>query len=233
MSLPAPTAGSGIPAFAGGASLPAAPPGLVAPERSPLTAPQGRAQSDQLAQLLDDPRLLDALAEDGPPTEQDPVGDPDAERGDVDEADGGQEENDVELAVPTTGPTTVRLPDGELVIAPSPQIAGAIRAATEGAPIAEAFHRNGITLPPPGTAVEHPVDPGRLVPGDVGMFTDRHALAVGRDKAVLNGHIQPIAGVTGPSFLGWEHPPQPGPVAPASTSTSPTPTRPAASAGTS
>jgi hypothetical protein len=64
------------------------------------------------------------------------------------------------------------------------------------------------------------------------MFTDRHALALGHGKALLDGQIQHTATVTGPSFLGWEHPPTPATAtAPARTET-PTPTRPAATSTT-
>ena len=41
------------------------------------------------------------------------------------------------------------------------------------------------------------------------MFTDRHALALGASRALVNGQIQHISTVSGPSFLGWEHPPVP------------------------
>ena len=41
------------------------------------------------------------------------------------------------------------------------------------------------------------------------MFTDRHALALGESRALLNGQIQHISTVNGPGFLGWEHPPAP------------------------
>ena len=71
------------------------------------------------------------------------------------------------------------LPDGETVTAASPQLAAAIKAAVGGAPIADAFHQQGITIPPPGTAVANPIDPPEVIPGDIGMFTDRHALALG------------------------------------------------------
>ncbi|OBK23790.1 hypothetical protein A5634_04980 [Mycobacterium asiaticum] len=128
------------------------------------------------------------------------------------------------------GPTTVTLPNGETVTASSPQLAAAIKAAAGGTPIADAFQQQGMTIPAPGTAVSSPVDPTQLAPGDIGVFTDRHALALGRSKALLDGQIQHISTVSGPSFLGWEHPPAPSaaPVttAPAGTGT-PTPTRPA------
>ena len=136
---------------------------------------------------------------------------------------------------PPAGPTTVTLPDGETVTAGSPQLAAAIKAAVGGTPIADAFHQQGITIPPPGTAVTEPIDPLRVIPGDIGVLTDRHALALGHGKALLDGQIQHIATVTGPSFLGWEHPPvQLGPTtttAPARTDP-PTPTRPAATSTT-
>jgi hypothetical protein len=57
------------------------------------------------------------------------------------------------------------------------------------------------------------------------MFTDRHALALGESRALVNGQIQHISTVTGPSFLGWEHPPVP--VSAADKTDPPAPTRPA------
>lgn len=149
--------------------------------------------------------------------------------------DENRAEEDVESpAAPESlpaGPTTVTLPDGDTVTAASPQLAAAIKAAAGGAPIADAFRQQGITIPPPGTAVTQPVDVSRVGPGDIGMFTDRHALALGREKALLNGQIQHISTVSGPSFLGWEHPPASA-TAPAS-GEAPTPTRPAAAERTS
>jgi hypothetical protein len=124
-----------------------------------------------------------------------------------------------------TGPTTVTLPDGETVTAASPQLAAVIQAAVAGAPIADAFRQQGIAIPAPGTAVTNPIDPRHVIPGDVGVFTDRHALALGPRKALLDGQIQHIATVSGPNFLGWEHPPAA--TAPAEHD-APTPTRPAA-----
>lgn len=105
------------------------------------------------------------------------------------------------------GPTTVVLPDGETVTVATPQLAAVIQAAGSGTPIAEAFRQQGITIPPPGTPVTGPVDQSRVSTGDIGMFTDRHALAVGNSKALLDGQLQQIANVGGPSFLGWQHAP--------------------------
>lgn len=128
---------------------------------------------------------------------------------------------------PGSGPTPVTLPDGEVVTAANPRLAAAITAAVAGTPIAEAFQRQGITLPAPGTAVADPLDPRDVAPGDIGMFTDRHALALGPDKALLDGQIQHLATVSGPDFLGWEHPPSAAAAAPTGPVT-PAPTRPAA-----
>ena len=116
--------------------------------------------------------------------------------------------------------------------AASPQLAAAIKAAAGGAPIADAFAQQGITIPAPGTAVSNPIDPVQVIPGDIGIFTDRHALGLGHGKALLDGQIQHIATVSGPSFRGWEHPPAAvTATAPAGTDT-PTPTRPAATSTT-
>ena len=132
---------------------------------------------------------------------------------------------------PPAGPTTITLPDGDTVTAGSPQLVAAIKAAIGGTPIAEAFHQQGITIPPPGTAVSHPIDPLRVIPGDIGVLSDRHALALGHGKALLDGQIEHIATVSGPSFLGWEHPPAtqgPANATPPARTDPPAPTRPAA-----
>ena len=137
-----------------------------------------------------------------------------------------------------SGPITVTLPNGETVTVGSPQLAAAIKAAVDGTPIAQAFHQQGITIPPPGTAVTDPIDPLRVIPGDIGILSDRHALALGHGKALLDGQIQHIATVSGPSFLGWEHPPVTQGPAPQTSGTAPartdppTPTRPAATSAT-
>jgi hypothetical protein len=137
-----------------------------------------------------------------------------------------------------SGPIAVILPNGETVTVGSPQLAAAIKAAVSGTPIAQAFHQQGITIPPPGTAVTDPIDPLRVIPGDIGILSDRHALALGHGKALLDGQIQHIATVSGPSFLGWEHPPVTQGPAPQTSGTAPartdppTPTRPAATSAT-
>jgi hypothetical protein len=170
------------------------------------------------------------------PDDEGPLGSEDADPTDyasAEEADhpseGEDREEDASAEQPEpqpAGPTTVTLPDGETVTAASPQLAAAIKAAAGGASIADAFHQQGITIPPPGTAVPNPIDPLQVAPGDIGMFTDRHALALGHDKTLLDGQIQHIATVGGPSFLGWEHPPVAAATSPA-TSNTPAPTRPA------
>jgi hypothetical protein len=128
---------------------------------------------------------------------------------------------------PASGPTTVTLPNGETLTAASPQLAAAIQAAAGGTPIAEAFRQEGMTIPPPGTAVSDPVDPSQLTAGDIGMFTDRHALALGESRALVNGQIQHISTVNGPGFLGWERPPAPVNAPTPNASDPPAPTRPA------
>ena len=208
--MPAPSAGGtpSIPSFGGG-GLPGGagwgmPGGLALP--GPL--PSG---DEQLSPKdLDDARLKSDEPEDRLVSDED-----DPERA-------GHEH-----AEPATGPTTATLPNGETLTAASPQLAAAIEAAASGTPIADAFRQEGMTIPPPGTAVSDPVDPSQLAPGDIGMFTDRHALALGDSRALVNGQIQRISTVNGPGFLGWEHPPVPVSAPEPDRTDPPAPTRPA------
>lgn len=211
---------------AGGGALPAgsSPPALGAPTGFTLpnlpTAGSGRDGRSLSDGLWDDDRIGRGSAD---KDEHDHHDDDDHRDADPQDPPGQHE-------APPAGPTTVTLPTGETVTAASPQLAAAIQAAAGGTPIAEAFQQQGITIPPPGTAVSAPLDPSRVEPGDIGMFTDRHALALGRSKALLDGQIQHISTVTGPSFLGWEHPPAPASQATAPATETPTPTRPSATA---
>ncbi|QEN11890.1 DUF4226 domain-containing protein [Mycolicibacterium sp. ELW1] len=209
-----------IPAMGGGSGggVPAGP-SPVPPAFDTLTP--ARLPSADTFDLLDDPLSEEPIDDTQP------------------EPEPGEDTNAAaEPDVPASDePTVVTLPNGETVTAPTPQLAAAITAALSGTSIPEAFRQQGITIPPPGTAVSHPVDAARVLPGDIGMLTDRHALALGNGKAVLNNQIQPIASVAGPSFLGWEHPP--GPDDETTTQGSahkdqpdqPAPTRPAVTAG--
>lgn len=175
-----------------------------------------------------DPILRDLDDEDPDPAHQTSAAGPDQPGGE-DATDTASHPGDS----PASGPTPVTLPDGETVTAANPQLAAAIKAALGGAPIPEAFRQQGITIPAPGTAVTDPIDPLQLIPGDIGVLADRHALALGLGKALLDGQIQHTATVSGPGFLGWEHPPASaaGATAPTKPAT-PTPTRPAATSTT-
>ncbi|MGB6208549.1 DUF4226 domain-containing protein [Mycobacterium sp.] len=194
-----------IPSFGGG--------GL--PGGFPLSGPLQSGDDERLPKDLDD-ALLDA---------GDPEDEPSADTDGDEQTD--QHDADPAAVQPTAGPTTISLPNGETVTAANPQLAAAIQAAATGTPIADAFRQEGMTIPPPGTAVTDPVDPSRLTPGDIGMLTDRHALALGQSRALLNGQIQHISTVNGPSFLGWEHPPGPVTAAAPDRTDPPAPTRPA------
>ncbi|OBB68458.1 DUF4226 domain-containing protein [Mycobacterium sp. 852014-50255_SCH5639931] len=206
---PMPNFGSGLPSFG------ATPAGL------PLPTLQGDDTTDPALKGLDD---------EGVPDSEDHA-DPKIDASSDQPGDTGQDVAAVEGESPPAGPTTVTLPDGETVTAASPQLAATIKAAVGGAAIPDAFQQQGITIPPPGTAVANPIDASHVAPADIGMFIDRHALALGPGKALLDGQIQDIATVSGPSFLGWEHPPAAAATAPATPDT-PTPTRPATSSTT-
>jgi uncharacterized protein DUF4226 len=194
-----------IPSFGGG--------GL--PGGFPLSGPLQGADDQRSPKDFDDALLDGADPEDEPSADTD--GDEQTEQHDADSA----------AVQPPAGPTTISLPNGETVTAANPQLAAAIQAAATGTPIADAFRQEGMTIPPPGTAVTDPVDPSRLTPGDIGMLTDRHALALGQSRALLNGQIQHISTVNGPSFLGWEHPPGPVTTTAPDRTDPPAPTRPA------
>ncbi|CAJ1495749.1 DUF4226 domain-containing protein [[Mycobacterium] holstebronense] len=105
------------------------------------------------------------------------------------------------------GPVTVRLPDGETRTVANPQLGAAMQAVADGQSVVEAFRGQGIHVPPPGTPVAAAVDVASLRPGDIGVFTDRHALAVGAGKALLDGQVHLAENLRGPGFLGWQHPP--------------------------
>jgi hypothetical protein len=101
----------------------------------------------------------------------------------------------------------VRLPDGQNVTAPNAQLAAVITAAVAGTSIPDAFSAQGITIPAPGSAIPVPVEPGRLVPGDIGLFADRHALALGSGQILLDNAIQPLGTMEDAGFIGWLQPP--------------------------
>ncbi|KAA8966472.1 DUF4226 domain-containing protein [Mycobacterium sp.] len=141
---------------------------------------------------------------------------------------GVDDQDPVPGSEPATGPTTFTLPNGETVTAASPELAAVIKAAVDGTPIADAFRQQGISIPAPGTAVADPIDAAQVQPADIGMFTTRHALALGNGEALVDGQIQPISVVAGPTFLGWQHPPAPAGVSAPARTGPPAPTRPAA-----
>lgn len=217
-TAPATPAMPPIPSFGGGSM-----PGLGGSGGLPLPGLAETGRTDPAPRNLDDEEL---------PGSDDAGDHPDEHDGDHDktqEEDASAEKPDA----PPAGPTTVTLPDGDTVTAASPQLAAAIKAAVGGAAIADAFNQQGIAIPPPGTAVTNPVDQAQVIPGDIGIFTDRHALALGHEKALLDGQIQRIATVSGPSFLGWEHPPAAtAPAPPPAKPHTPTPTGPAATSTT-
>ena len=106
--------------------------------------------------------------------------------------------------------TEVKLPDGTTIHAPNAQAANAVRAALNGAP-SDAYQQAGVTLPPPGTPVLSPVGPGDLQAGDVGVWKNHQIIALGNDKVLISGQVQPESSVgSSPDFLGWMRPTQTG-----------------------
>lgn len=216
-TLGGPAGGLGSP----GGGLPSITPGWSRPEDG--SAPPTRGEPDSLDDLLADAESV--LAE---------------EPEDLAEPEDAEPENaeaeDDEPAAPEPQPdeepesAEVLLPGGDRITAPTPELAKVITTALAGTPVGEAFQRHGLAIPPPGTPVSDPVDPAEVSTGDVGMFTDRQALALDRTRALLGGEIQPLTSVSGPSFLGWMHPPQTPHSAPSTDV--PAPTRPATTPAT-
>lgn len=190
---PGPVWGGGLPA---GAPFGGGPPALGGP-LSPAPALPDLPARDRAAHVTggQDP------ADGAPIPKPDPVS-PDAETCDDQPDDGAPGDADS---------TVVNLPDVDAATEPSPEVAAAITAAVGGTPIPDAFRSQGIVIPAPGSVVTAPLDPARLAPGDIGVFTDRLALALGNGKALVDAQIQPTATVSGPGFLGWQHPKEPEP----------------------
>ena len=187
-------------------------PGLLS-DNGDDRSPQGLAKA--LA-APDESDLKDRTA----PEESDQTADPEAHTSSADEPEASPDDT-----------ATVMLPDGDMVIASSPQLASAIQAAVEGTAIPEAFRLQGMIIPPPGTPIVKSIASAEIIPGDIGIFTDHYALALGKSKALLDGEIQDISVVSGPTFLGWEHPPVPMSTTQQEESETPVPTRPSSAAG--
>jgi hypothetical protein len=114
------------------------------------------------------------------------------------------------------GSATVKLPDGSVATARSPQAAQAIRDYLGGDTVDASYRKNGIALPPPGTPITHPVDPSRLACGDLAMFKDHYVPVLSAVKAYQGGQVVPLGSVSSsPDFLGW--------IDPTTTATSPAP----------
>lgn len=193
---------AGLPMGGGLPPLLSSPPGDMGLGSDPGQWRRGRGDDDIAAAL----EALDAAAG------GDETGLAPEERSLAEPGDPLPEPGDLAAAEPGDSATAARLPGGETVVAPSPELAAAITDAVAGTPIPEAFGRQGIALPPPGSPVSAPLDPSRLAPGDIGFFADRYAVALGNGKALLDQQIQPVAAVTGTGFLGWHQPPIPRPV---------------------
>ncbi|QSN49631.1 DUF4226 domain-containing protein [Mycobacteroides abscessus] len=90
------------------------------------------------------------------------------------------------------------------------------REVVAGGNVHDAYNRAGIALPPPGTPVTtNAVSPGKTVFGDVGQYVDHQIMALGDNKAWVNGKVVSLDQIEqGPNFLGWMHPNLPTPAAP-------------------
>ena len=103
--------------------------------------------------------------------------------------------------------TVVKLPSGATAEAGSAALAKAGRAVLDGSPIDDAYRQAAVNLSPRGAPVTAPVSPSKLVFGDIGQFTDHRIMALGDNRAWVNGREIALNELqTGPNFLGWERP---------------------------
>ncbi|ART74240.1 hypothetical protein BTO20_36950 (plasmid) [Mycobacterium dioxanotrophicus] len=214
--LPGFGGGGGLPGFGGGGGLPT---GFMDPLASTLAGFSDQKPPEEAGpEFTDDKAGQDEEAapdftEGDATTESASEGESDSEEGEEESAQtqaaaadqAGQQAQTVE---PATKSTDVQLPDNSVTEARTPQGAEAVRAALNGAPVAEAWQQAaGVTLPPPGTPVTDPVPPPQLKAGDVGMWKDHQVMALGSGKVLVSGQVQPLESVSsGPDFLGWFDP---------------------------
>lgn len=99
----------------------------------------------------------------------------------------------------------------------NPALAMAGREVIAGGNVHDAYNRAGIAQPPPGTPVTtNAVSPGKTVFGDVGQYVDHQIMALGDNKAWVNGKVVALDQIEqGTNFLGWMHPSLPTPATPA------------------
>lgn len=119
-------------------------------------------------------------------------------------------------AAPPVEDLKVKLPSGDTVTADNAAIAHAGRDVLAGKPIDDSYRNAGLTMSPPGAPItKNMVSRSEgLVFGDIGQFTDHRVMALGEDKVWENGREIPLKDLSvGPTFLGWERPQAPQPVA--------------------
>lgn len=132
-------------------------------------------------------------------------------------------------AAPAAEDLKIKLPSGDTVTADNAAIAHAGRDVLAGKSIDDSYRNAGLTMSPPGAPItKNMVSRSEgLVFGDIGQFTDHRVMALGEDKVWDNGREIPLKDLrVGPTFLGWERPQAPQPVA---TAPAPTPPPPAPS----
>jgi hypothetical protein len=162
--------------------------------------PDAKDDKEEPGEVTDPP-----VGQGGQPTQAGPQAStstttPEAQTGQVTPAGAGQ---------PAPADLTVKLPGSDTVVtAENPALAQAGRAVVGGTPIDQAYRDANLTLSPPGAPITtNAVSQSRLIFGDVGQFTDHRIMALGGDKAWVDGKAVPLDDVDfGPTFLGWERP---------------------------
>jgi hypothetical protein len=116
------------------------------------------------------------------------------------------------LQVPgLAGPTPVALKDGTATItvtADNPQLAAVIEDIKNGTPPADAYRNHNFQTSPPTSPPAEPFDVNKLRPGCYATYSSGDiVVALGPQKVIINGQVQPINAAMKAGFLGWHDAP--------------------------
>lgn len=110
----------------------------------------------------------------------------------------------------------ITLPSGQVVTAPNPAAAKAVRTAInqpagKGDVATTAYAGTGVDIPTDGADPGRKIDPSDLQPGDIAVFDDHTAIVAGNGQLVgPDGKLQPLGVINDmPGFNGFYRPTEP------------------------
>lgn len=210
--------GLGLPSLGGGlpglsSPLGAAPgldsPTISSPEDGALDPPEVSASDDH---ALAPPEIAGpdtpAAAAVAPPTSAPPA----ASSSSTPAEAGAAAAPEPDAATPANA-KTITLPGGQVVTAPNPAAAAAVRnavnnSAGSGDVATTAYAGTDVEIPTDGADPGRKVDPADVAPGDIALFDDHTALVAGNGQLVgPDGKLQPLGIINdSPGFKGFFRP---------------------------